>query len=353
MTTLVEVYPRHTPSMAESDKAANSLLQESVFLQHLSTYPVVQTLTSYVNHSSLAARAAAVLRWGYGYSQPVVDKLSSSAHPILKKFDVFSDSVLSKIDTRFPSLKTTKPSEVFEYAQSSIGSARDKAVSGYHSKVQSPISNYANAAKKQYDEIFDTQVDPRITPLNNKLEAAISEYLPEPESPKVLPNRNGPQLERTRKLAAEAASRVTPSIVQARDTAQHHILETYSTNLQGDSLYAKILAALATGRTLSTESYSALLEKFGTCEKVDAAVDKVKSTVSEYAGSTEKAVDAVVAAASKADADASQAFHEISEKVEKEIEGVGETESKPVAGTEDSTNKESVSELVSDLQSEA
>lgn len=296
--------------MSESVKTANAV-RESLFLQHVSTYPFVQTLTNYISRSSVGSRAVAALRWGYGYSQPVVDRLVSTAQPILEKVDVLSDSVLSKIDGRFPALKTTTPSEVYEQAQSSIGTARDKAFSEYRTRVQSPIVNRATAAKKQYDGIFDSQVNPRIEPLNNKLEEAITEYLP--ESPSQLPNRDGPQLERTRKLAAEAANRVTPTIVQARDSAQQHILETYSSNLHGDSLYAKILAALATGRTLSTESYNALLEKFGTCEKVEAAVAKVKESASEYAGSTEKAADAVVAAATQ---EAAKVAEPVVEKVQ-------------------------------------
>lgn len=282
---------------ASGNEEARVQSEQSKFVQHLATYPAVTALAGLVASFPVvkifASNAIPLLHAIHERSKPVADPIAQTATPYLRSLDNVGDSALSRVDERFPQLQKVQPSEVYESAHNYFGSVRGNAKAKYDDKIAKPISNAATAARNQYDSIYDSQIGSYVSPINERLESAIDQYLPREgrtEADEAVENSEKSQVRRTYALAKLAAERAAPKLKEVYVQK----LDARTSGEQNPGYLARLLAALATGKFLSIESYHLVLSHFGTPERLEAAVDEVKTKAEEYRAQAEKAASSVV-----------------------------------------------------------
>lgn len=291
MSTTSETVP------APSSEEGRVQSDQSKFVQHLATYPAVTALAgliaSFPVAKIFASNAIPLLHAIHERSKSVADPIAQTATPYLRSLDTVGDNALSKVDERFPQLQKVQPSEVYESAQNYIDSVKGNAKAKYDDRIVKPFSNAASAARNQYESIYDSQIGSYVSPINERLESAIDQYLPqesETEADQAFENSEKRQVRRTYALAKLAAERAAPKLKEVYVQK----LDARTAGEKNPGYVAKLLAALATGKFLSVESYNLVLSHFGTPGRLEAAVDEVKAKAEEYRMQAEKAADGVV-----------------------------------------------------------
>lgn len=260
----------HTNMSNTLSDTANEKTQssQSVFVQHLATYPAITAVAGLVASFPVvkifASNAVPLIQAVHERTRKVSDPLVSAVEPALKRADELGDKVLTDLDNRFPALKTVQPADLVEGAQSRINSARASAQSAVDAHLIQPVANVAGAAKAQYTKVYDTQgryiatiVNNQVGPVNERLESVISEYLP---SDQALPPKEGTEVQRTFVLVKTAAERARPQIQEFEVSTRQYCVQVYQAKLkerdgekETHSLISSLLAAVAAGRQITGE----------------------------------------------------------------------------------------------------
>lgn len=283
---------------------------QSAFVQHLATYPAVTAVAGLVASFPVvkifASNAVPLLQAVHERTRKVSDPLLHAVEPALKRADSLGDKVLSDLDTRFPALKTVQPADLVEGAQSRINSVRSSAQHTVDAHLIQPVANAAEAAKAQYTKVYDTQgryittiVNSKVSPVNDRIESAIAEYLPGEGS---LSPSEGTEVQRTLFLVKTAAERARPQIEEFELSTRQYVVQVYHSKLKerdGDaekhSLVSSLLAALSAGRQISGEGLSKAVTVARSSPKIQQAKASVVNTASAITESAGQRYNDVVA----------------------------------------------------------
>lgn len=246
---------------ASSTASSVSSSNTSKVFAHLQEYPTFSAAYNYATSHPIAQKAAS-------YTLPYVEAakergqpIISRATPVLAKADALGDRVLTSVDSRFTSLKTTQPEDVYDLAKKpveTIRSTADAYKAAANERVVKPLHARAESVSSKV-------VDPLLKPVNERLETAINTYLPASEKTEtssegvvVAPSKY--ELARTYSLTRTAVERARPVLVSQASATRAHVQDVYNTK---HSEYAKgttggvqttVYASIATARQLSNES---------------------------------------------------------------------------------------------------
>lgn len=274
------------------------VLSQSLFVQHLASYPAVAAVTGFAASFPVvkvfASNAVPLLQSIRERSQPVTEPVKTRASPILKRADKLGDDFLTTIDKTLPSRRranaSTESSDGTTTSDSGVGAANGGAstndvttsnASGYTSRATQAVNNgVVNPLRNVNSQLHNLSnntvqftrrhVNRIIIPVNERIEGIITDYLPkENESlPKV---DSDSETYKTFVLTRVLLRRAGPALVeqasnaaQLPGVAQAHLREIYNdekkkNTTEGSNRFAvSARAALGTGRELSVEGGQAI-----------------------------------------------------------------------------------------------
>ncbi|KAL1953856.1 hypothetical protein VTO42DRAFT_2080 [Malbranchea cinnamomea] len=95
------------------DPAVNRDVPASLFLSHLSSYPVVSQGISHFRNTPYGRKSIELADEGYNYARPVLDRLTVLT-PYIKRADSLGNEGLNHVDTGFP-LVREDPQVLLDY----------------------------------------------------------------------------------------------------------------------------------------------------------------------------------------------------------------------------------------------
>lgn len=309
-----------TPESAP-EATSNSVEVPLKSLDHLKTYPIFNEFVNYLSSLSVVGYLSSCLS-----SLDAKDKLSTASKKVpstyknfaatyVAQFDqIFNDFVLENfLDKSFPSLKTLNSDDLKNVKPQSVINDFIGYLKNVLNKSVDDVKTYKDKEKKNVLK----KVNPVVSPVNDKLESLINNYLPSEGSEEIrskeIPTNEGDedQVLRMYTLASSAYQRVKPiasaksqELTQVPKKLSEHINNVYAENLK-ISENSKSKAIKKTGTDLSNEFNTVVITPIVTPLKttLETKITQVNEKINEVIDNTKNNLDSFVRRNSDSDSD--------------------------------------------------